>query len=273
MMISGIGSSNYYMGQMSALGSRFASSQMSSQVKPGPGMDDRPDPVEIFSKMDQDNSAGLDQTEFQVLADKIAEATGHQLDAEEVFATYDADGDGFLSEAETETAMEANRPEGPPPGGMMGAMGGLQGSSPPDLAQMFSDADEDENGSLDETEAQGLADIISGAAGIEMAVEELLATYDEDGDGALSEAETVTALEANRPEEPLPGPSHDTTDRSQEIRSPLSGGIESYLKMAVLTMGQNQVSNTFSGYGPFARSSAGDTTSMSGGFFSVNARA
>ena len=37
-----------------------------------------------------------------------------------LLAQYDEDGDGQLSEAETQALMDDHRPEGPPPGGMMG---------------------------------------------------------------------------------------------------------------------------------------------------------
>ena len=78
-----------------------------------------PDPVEIFNKVDEDDSGGLDQTEFQDLADKISKATGEEMDTEALLATYDTDEDGVLSEEEAIAALEANRPEGPPPPGGM----------------------------------------------------------------------------------------------------------------------------------------------------------
>ncbi len=130
MTISSIGSSIYYMGQMSATWSRSASAGMSGRMAQNTAMGDRPNPAEMFSKVDQDSSGGLDQTEFQTLADKISEATGEKVDVEALFATYDADGDGLLSEDETRAAMKANRPEGPPPpGGMTAQADGSRSTS------------------------------------------------------------------------------------------------------------------------------------------------
>jgi Ca2+-binding EF-hand superfamily protein len=212
-----------------------------SQMGPRFGGNCRPDPSEMFNKVDQDGSGGLDQTEFQTLSDKIGEATGGEVDVVELFGTYDEDGDGVLSETETQAVMEAHRPSGPPPGGgMMGGMGGMQGP-PPAPAEMFSDADEDDDGSLSETEAEGLAEMISNATGEEMDVEQLFAAYDEDEDGLLSEEETQTALEANRPEGPPP-PKGGMAG-SEISDSTTSAGIENYLRMAALGTSQHPSSN------------------------------
>lgn len=98
-MISGIGMSNYPMwNQQGAL-----------------GMSSRQSPEEMFGKVDTDDSGGLDQTEFQTLADMISEVSGEEVDAEELIASYDENGDGVLSEEETMAALEENRPEGSPP--------------------------------------------------------------------------------------------------------------------------------------------------------------
>ncbi len=220
MTIGGIGSTSYYTGQMLSMSNR------SGAMAQKGGMGKGPDPAEMFSKTDKDDSGGLDQTEFQTLADKIGEATGEEVDVEELFATYDQDGDGELSESETQSVMEDYRPEGPPPppsGGMMGGMAGMGG----DMSSFFSDADEDEDGSVDETEAQTLADIISQSTGEEMDVETLLADYDEDEDGVLSQTEVETAMEANRPEGPPPPPPADGTGGQGS-----AFGISSYMKMA-----------------------------------------
>ncbi|APG27060.1 hypothetical protein A7E78_03955 [Syntrophotalea acetylenivorans] len=172
MSISGIGSSSLYQSQISAM-------------RRGPS------PEEMFNQLDEDSSSGLSQTEFSTLADKIAEATGQEIDVEELFATYDADGDGELSQSETDEVMEANRAKGPPPE-MMAAMQ----PPPPEFSLLFSDSDADESGSLDSSELEGLAEMISGTTGSTIDVDELLASFDEDEDGLLSEEETVAALEA-----------------------------------------------------------------------------
>lgn len=215
MTISSIGGSAYPMGQMSAMGGR-----------PGPG--------EMFGKMDEDDSGGLDKTEFSELAKKISEITGEDVDGEALFAAYDEDGDGQLSETETRAVMEDYRPEGPPPGGM----GPMQGSGP-DLSQIFSDADTDEDGALDETEAESLAEMISNATGETVSVDDLVADYDADGDGLLSEEETLEALEANRPAGPPPPPPGEMAENggseaTRDASAGTSAAIENYLKMAAL---------------------------------------
>lgn len=230
-------------------------------------MGNRPDPANMFGEVDLDGSGGLDQAEFQTLADKISVVTEKELDAEELFAAFDADADGVLNEEETGAVMEANRPEGPPPppppGGMMGGMGGMQGG-PPDLSRLFTDADSDGSGTLNATEAQSVADIISEATGSAVDVEELISAYDEDGDGTLSEEETLAALEANRPEAPPPPPPGEMTTTGAEIRSASTVGIESYLKMASLASGQSWAA-TISGQT--------DPALLSGFSLSVNTRA
>jgi len=200
--ISSIGTNSYYTGQLSA-------------------MQNRRDPSEIFNKTDEDSSGSLDSTEFASLISQLGEVSAQELDAEEMFTTYDADGNGVLSETETTSALEANRPQGPPP------MSGMSGP-PPDLSQMISDADDDESDSIDATEAQNLVDIINQATDNDLEVEELIATYDEDEDGLLSENETLAALEANRPEGPPPAGGAPGTS------SAMSAGIENYLKIATL---------------------------------------
>lgn len=115
MMIGSMDSNNYGMGQMSAMVNRFPTQGVPGPMPQGPDMGGGPDPAAIFNKVDQDGSGGLDQIEFQTLAGKISAATGQEVDVEELFATCDTDGDGVLDEEETIAALEANRPEGPPP--------------------------------------------------------------------------------------------------------------------------------------------------------------
>lgn len=79
------------------------------------GTSSRPD----FRNLDKNGDVNLDQSEFQAMADDIEAMTGETLDVEEIFSTYDTDGDGMLSPDETESAMEAYKPSGPPSGGMM----------------------------------------------------------------------------------------------------------------------------------------------------------
>ncbi len=260
MSISSIGSSSYYTGQMSQMWRRSGNTGMSASGVQG---NRPPDPAEAFSKVDSDGSGGLDQTEFQTLADKISEATGQEVDAEELFNTYDEDGDGILSESETQAVMEDNRPEGPPPGGMMGPMPG----GPPDTTQIFSEADEDEDGYLNESEAETLAEMIGNATDEEVDVSELLAEYDEDGDGLLSQDETDAALAANRPDGPPPPPPPNGMGReSFQSASLASTAIEGYMKASTIAMSQNQGLNSWAMFN-------GNGFNDSSSIFSVNLNA
>jgi len=305
MTISGIGSSSYSIGQMSTMRTRAASGSTEQGAAKG-----KPNLAEIFTKLDADGSGGLDSTEVQSLTEKISEATGVSVDLSEFLATYDSDSDGVLSEDETVTALEANRPQGPPTmGGIMRGtgesemvsaadtngdgvisaeeaaglvdiinnatgselkaedfistydengdgsfsadeavaameanrpqgpppeeMGAMQGGGP-DYTQMVTDADTDEDGNLSVTEAESLAGIISNATGSStMAASDLIAGYDANGDGVLSEEETATALEANRPTG-SPPPAENLTSTSEGLDSVFTEAIEKYLKMAAL---------------------------------------
>lgn len=231
MTISGISSSNTYMTQLASMRNRSAPLEK-EQVASGKGSN----PFELLEILDQDGS-GLDITEFQTLAASISEATGENLDVEELFSTYDEDGDGILNQDETATVLEAYKPKETTEESMVGAMAGMQ-PPPPDFAQLFSNTDKDTSGSLDATEAQSLADMISQATGTEIDAEALLASYDEDEDGTLSENETLAALEANRPAGPPPPPK-DSTETSDESSKIKAAGIESYLKNALLAAEQD----------------------------------
>ncbi|WP_419659044.1 uncharacterized protein Dvar_79200 [Desulfosarcina variabilis str. Montpellier] len=131
----------------------------------------------------------------------------------------------------------------------------------PSPAEMFDKIDEDDDGSLNEAEAQGIADMISDATGEDMAVEDLMAAYDEDGDGVLSEEETLAALEANRPEGPLPSPETDHGDLATRSWSQ-TGSIENYMMMANLDKDQSPSS--------VLEMLGGESIASSGPRFSVN---
>lgn len=76
----------------------------------------------------------------------------------------------------------------------------------PSLGKLFTKLDADGSGGLDSTEVQSLTEKIGEATGVSVDLSEFLATYDADSDGTLSEDETASALEANRPQGPPPPP-------------------------------------------------------------------
>jgi len=80
-----------------------------------------------FARVDQNGDGGVDKTELQTLLDKVSLHSGTSIDAEEALEAFDADGDGVLSQEETEELMasvhEKLGPPPPPPGaeGVSGA--------------------------------------------------------------------------------------------------------------------------------------------------------
>lgn len=226
MTISSISSSSHSIGQMATMRTRAASGTTEQAAAKG-----KPNLAEMFTKLDADGSGSLDSTEVQSLTEKISEATGVSVDLSEFLATYDSDSDGSLSEDETVTALEANRPQGAPPmGGMMRGTG---------ESEMVSAADTNGDGVISAEEAAGLVDIINNATGSELKAEDFVSTYDENGDGSFSADEAVAAMEANRPQGPPSPPAENLTSGAEGLDSALAEGIENYLKMAALrTEGQ-----------------------------------
>ncbi|MBV5317408.1 MAG: hypothetical protein JZU50_06335 [Desulfobulbaceae bacterium] len=190
MTISSIGSSSYYAGQLSTMRNRAA-----SEAAETTGGKEKPTLAQLFTKLDADGSGSLESTEVQSLTEKISEATGISVDLAEFFSTYDADSDGALSQDEAVTALEANRPQGPPP-----PMGKMEGPE----SDMVSSADVNGDGIISAEEAEGLVSIINQATGSTLTAEDLLSANDSDKNGTLSTDEAVTALEANRPQGPPP---------------------------------------------------------------------
>lgn len=92
---------------------------------------------------------------------------------------------------------------------------------------------------------------------------ELIAVYDEDGDGLLNEEETVAALEANRPEGPPPREGMRSESAGSSPTFP--PGFERYQQAAAMGMEQNQTNNWF-----YMGGSATGNGNAGGWFSSVN---
>ena len=197
MSIMGIGSSmsSSVIGQMmSRMQTRGSSEEQSSAVSGK----EKPDLATLVTQLDADSSGSLESGEITDLAEKISQATGVSTDLTEFMTTYDTDGNESLSQDEAMAALEANAPQGPPPGGM----GGMGGSMEEDLV---SSADSDGDGTIDSEEAEALVDFINTATGSSLSVEEFMSDSDTDGTEGLSTEEAVAGLEANRPQDPPPG--------------------------------------------------------------------
>lgn len=83
----------------------------------------RPDPQDLFGKIDTDGSGGVSQAELQAFSEDMQEKTGNTLDASETtFTGYDSDGNGILSTEELDTLLQS---------GNGGAGAQSQGMGPP----------------------------------------------------------------------------------------------------------------------------------------------
>ena len=102
-MVSGVSSSLSYWEQIAAL----KEDQETRKASP-------------LVEHDSNGDGALDATEFGAFAEKISEMTGETVDAEELFAEMDTDGDGLVSEEELQAAAP---PPPPPPEEMLSAMG------------------------------------------------------------------------------------------------------------------------------------------------------
>jgi len=167
---------------------------------------------QMFNRMDQDGSGGIDKNELAAVLEKMSEKTGTTVDTDQLFSQYNSDDDKELSQDETKNLMESLRTEASQVGGMqtmsgvmgMGGMGmgGMQGGKPPgpppDFSRMFQDADTDSDGSIGQSELQAIADKFSSSSTTSQSVniEDLLAQNDSDSDGKLNESEAKTAFDS-----------------------------------------------------------------------------
>ena len=124
-----------------------------------------------FGKIDTNGDGSLDKTEIGSFADEISEMGGRSVDADELLSRLDANEDGLISQEE----FDAGRPEGPPPGGMMGmrgAMGpgGMQEGGMQGLLDMLNGLETD---SLD-TNGDAVVDAEEAKSGIMSLIQEYL---------------------------------------------------------------------------------------------------
>lgn len=147
---------------------------------------------ELVASADTDSDGVLTETELEGIADMISKATGEDMTAADLISLYGDEDATTLTTDQVLTALEENRPEGAPP------MMGLGGPSP--LSDIFTAADEDDDGSLSTTETESLVKMINNVNGSDITAADLIAEYDTDDDGLLNQDETVAALEANRPD-------------------------------------------------------------------------
>ena len=187
------------MTSISSVGSAWSSASLQRSAGQRP-------PEKLLSKLDTDQSGGVDGTELQSLIDDVAQKTGMGLDtsAKDMLAQYDADGDGSLNGEELGSAMKNLLP--PPPTTMEFAQSrGMERGMERGMAgdDLFGKVDSDGDGSVSQDELQGLPEKMSGGTASKTGTrsDELFAQLDTDGDGQLSQAE----FDAGRPSEQASG--------------------------------------------------------------------
>ena len=92
---------------MDQISSSSSASNSSSTSDSSSVSSSRPNPDEIFKKLDSDGSGGLNQSELDVMTKNISSMTGQTIDTKNAISTYDANGDGQLDKTEMDTMMKA----------------------------------------------------------------------------------------------------------------------------------------------------------------------
>jgi Ca2+-binding EF-hand superfamily protein len=186
-MVNGIGSSSSY----------------ANYLQPQ-AMRSRPDPADMFKKLDADGSGGISESELETLAQKISKDTGQTIDTKKAISTYDADGNGELSSEEMSAFMQATMQQGM---GMMGMPGG-----PGKGGDLFTALDSDGSGGVSQSELDTWATNMSSETGKTLDTSKAISTYDKDGNGELSSTELNSFLDASGIKPPHgTKPSHDTS--------------------------------------------------------------
>jgi hypothetical protein len=91
----------------------------------------RPSKEQTFNKMGQNSDGGIDITEMQTVSEKMTELSSRTANADDPFSQYDSDGNGLLSQDETDTAAKPLRKGVGQYGALQGGI--AAGSMPPPL--------------------------------------------------------------------------------------------------------------------------------------------
>ncbi len=159
---------------------------------------------QMFSRIDTNGDGKHDADELSAM---VANGSQGGPGVEDILAEFDTDGDGSISESEFNAAQP-----GPP-----GAMSGANAMSTEDLiAQMFTQADENEDGVINEDE---LSQIVAMGPEDGPGAEKLLSQLDTNDDGTISETEFAEGPWANQQ---VQGPPPPLRRRRKPGRSPSS---------------------------------------------------
>lgn len=212
---------------------------------------------ELFGKLDANQSGGIEEAEF---VDGLTSQNSNLSEdaVKKVFAAFDSDSDGVLSEQEFKTGFQRLS------SAVKGALIGLQEAPPPPpRAEMFAKTDTDSSGDL------SVDEFVAGAPDgarkpSEDALKELFAALDTDDSGSLSEDEFSSGIKHRGPPPgpmagdsagapPPPPPAEDDGSESNPLLALLKDSASSGISQQDL--------NTL--FATFFKLQAGDTTSVS----------
>jgi len=167
---------------------------------------------QMFSKIDtnSDGKHGADE-----LSAMVANGPQGGPGVEDILTQFDTDGDGALSESEFNAAQSG------PPGGMSGV---TAMSTEDFISQLFSQADENEDGVIDEDE---LAQMAAMGPKDGPDAKDILSRLHTNGDGTINETEFTTAM--NTVESILSSASGDESDASiSDLMEMLGAALNAY---------------------------------------------
>ena len=196
----------------------------------------RPDPSEMFKKIDTDGNGGISQDEVNAMASDMSSKSGQSIDLSSAITTYDTNGDSLLSQDEMGTMMMALKETlGPPPGanagtsaseassayqansGMSAPLPGPPPSGPPPQADSsssssssstsstqngFNSLDTNGDGVVSQDELQAALSDLTSMTGQDINVEDAISSFDEDGDGSLNKTEMDSMMSSMAPPPP-----------------------------------------------------------------------
>lgn len=222
------------MSGISSIGSSTMSSIYSQSMK-------RPDPAEMFKKIDTDGDGGISRKELDAMAKEMANRTGNTLDTSEAITTYDTDGDSLLSQDEMGTMMMALRESmGPPPPPGSGtspeqASAAYQANSGEDDSEsMFNSLDTNGDGVISQDELQAMFDKMAAQTGQSPDSKEAISSYDQDGDGALNQDEMDTMMTEMRDSKGPPPQLQGSGSSPKEVAAVYQANSDNTDTLAVL---------------------------------------
>lgn len=218
--------------------SGISSSIMSSMYTQGMK---RPDPAEMFKKVDTDGNGGISQTELNAMAEEMTARSGQTLDLSEAISTYDLNGDALLSQDEMGTMMMALKETmGPPPPPGSGtspeqATAAYQANSGEESSEdLFSALDTNGDGVISQDELEAMFDKKASMTGSSPDSAKIISSYDQDGDGALNKDEMDTMMSEMRDKMGPPPPPTEGGTSPEKAAAAYQANSDSSDTLAVL---------------------------------------